>query len=1053
MTACGTCNVELRPAAKFCDECGAPVSSVARSAEYKQVTVLFADVVHSMNIATAVGPERLREIMTELVERATDVVTRYGGTVNQFTGDGLMAVFGAPLALEDHAFRACLAALGIHDEVKLLASDIRRRDAVDLHLRIGLNSGAVIAGEIGTGALGYTAIGDQVGMAQRMESVAPPGGVMLSDSTARLVENTVDLGERELVHIKGADAPVAARRLLAIVGHQPSARTESKLVGRTWELNTVTAILEETTRGLGGVVNIVGPAGIGKSRLVREVTAIASARNVPVFATYCESHTSDIPFHVIARLIRATSGIEGLDRETARAHLRNQTPHIDSDDVRILEDLLGVRDPAEALPAIAPDARRRRLTALINAGSMARTEPAVFVIEDAHWVDEASESLLTEFMAVIPQTPSLMLITYRPEYVGALTRVPGTQTIALRPLTDEQLSVLSTELLGADPSLRELTALVAERAAGNPFFAEETVRDLAERGVLTGRPGAYELHGNVTNIEVPATLQATIGARIDRLDPAAKKTLNAAAVVGMRFDADLLTALVVDADVTPLIDAQLVDQVRFAPRVECSFRHPLIRAVAYESQLKVDRAQLHQRLAATIESRASPDENAALIAEHMEAAGDLHAAFDWHMRAATWSTWRNIAAARSSWNRAQQVADRLPDDEPDRMVKRIAPRTLLCANAYRFGGEGSVTDFDELRALCAAAGDDRSLAIAMCGSLLARHVQGKLGRDREMSGLATELNQLLDSVGDPTLTVALCVPLITAKLEVGEMTTVLKMAQQVIDFADGDHLKGKILTVSPLTSAIALRGLSRALMGLPGWRDDFDRAIAAADAIEPAVRSGVIWYVYVYAIPNGVLLLDATALRETAEILAAAEQSGDNLVLDMARAARAITVVHHEGSEREASSKLLAELYEAGVQGKYSSSNNMPVIQIHHANEKARLGDFDGAIELVRPVLDELFATEEALWTPRGAAVLVESLLRRGSDGDFREAQAAIERLAAFPTEPGLVLHDIWLLRLRTLMAQAQGDEAIYRDLRDNYRKMAADLGFEGHMAWAAAMP
>jgi len=587
MTACSACNVELRPTAKFCDECGAAVSKVSKPAEYKQVTVLFADVVHSMDIATAVGPERLREIMTELVECATDIVTRYGGTVNQFTGDGLMAVFGAPLALEDHALRACLAALGIQEEAKRVASDVQRRNALALQLRIGLNSGAVIAGEIGTGALGYTAIGDQVGMAQRMESVAPAGGVMLSDSTARLVENSVVLGDAELVRIKNIDTPVRARQLLAVGEHQRRHRSESKLVGRTWELNTATAILEETTRGLGGVVNIVGPAGIGKSRLVREVTAIASARNIPVFSTYCESHTSDVPFQVIARLIRATSGLEGLDRESARERLRERMPHVDSDDVRILEDLLGIRDTAEALPAIAPDARRRRLTALINAGLAARTEPAVYVVEDAHWIDEASESMLTEFMAVVPQTPSLMLITYRPEYVGALTRVPGTQTIALRPLTDEQVSALSAELLGADPSLDGLTSLVADRAAGNPFFAEETIRDLAERGVLTGQPGAYVLQRDVTGIDVPATLQATIGARIDRLDLPAKKTLNAAAVVGMRFDTELLTALVDDADVAPLIDAQLVDQVTFAPTVEYSFRHPLIRAVAYEAQLKI----------------------------------------------------------------------------------------------------------------------------------------------------------------------------------------------------------------------------------------------------------------------------------------------------------------------------------------------------------------------------------------------------------------------------------------------------------------------------------
>ena len=217
---CGSCGTELPPNSKFCNECGAPVTQVSRSAEYKQVTVLFADVVHSMDIAAAVGAERLREIMAELADRCAAVVQRYDGTVAQFTGDGIMAVFGAPVALEDHAVRACLAALGVQEEAKRLAVEVQDRDGVDLRLRVGLNSGQVIAGEIGSGPFGYTAIGEQVGMAQRMESVAPPGGVMLSASTARLVDGAAALGEAELVQIKGADEPVAAQ---SPVGHRRTA--------------------------------------------------------------------------------------------------------------------------------------------------------------------------------------------------------------------------------------------------------------------------------------------------------------------------------------------------------------------------------------------------------------------------------------------------------------------------------------------------------------------------------------------------------------------------------------------------------------------------------------------------------------------------------------------------------------------------------------------------------------------------------------------------------------------------------------------------------------
>ncbi|MGD1110211.1 MAG: adenylate/guanylate cyclase domain-containing protein, partial [Mycobacterium sp.] len=237
-TACRTCGIEPLSNARFCHGCGSPVAEAGTRAEYKQVTVLFADVVHSMDIAAAVGPERLREIMAELADRCAAVVKRYGGTVDKFTGDGIMAVFGAPVALEDHAVRACLAALGVQEEAKRLAVGVRNRDGGDLQVRVGLNSGEVIAGEIGSGPFGYTAVGEQVGMAQRMESAAPPGGVMLSASTVRLVEGAATLGDAELVQIKGVDEPVPARRLLGVSDRDRFvAASQSALVGRRWEMS------------------------------------------------------------------------------------------------------------------------------------------------------------------------------------------------------------------------------------------------------------------------------------------------------------------------------------------------------------------------------------------------------------------------------------------------------------------------------------------------------------------------------------------------------------------------------------------------------------------------------------------------------------------------------------------------------------------------------------------------------------------------------------------------------------------------------------------------
>ena len=433
--ACRTCGTEPLENARFCHVCGSPVQVGVTRAEYKQVTVLFADVVHSMDIAAAVGPERLREVMVELADRCAAVVQRYGGMVDKFTGDGIMAVFGAPVALEDHAVRACLAALGVQEEAQRLAVDVEERDGVDLELRVGLNSGQVIAGEIGSAALGYTAIGEQVGLAQRIESVAPPGGVILSESTARLVEGAV-LGEPELLRVKGTEEPVPARRLLGMgERHRAAWRAESNLVGRRWEMAAVEGLLERAIDGDGAVVEVGGSPGIGKSRLVREVAAMAAARSVDVFTAFCESHASDIPFYAVARLLRAATGVGDLDASAARTQVRARVPDADPEDLVLFEDLLGIADPEAELPKIDPDARRRRLTALVAAASLARRDPAVYVIEDVHWIDEVSESMLADFMAVTPQTPFLVLITCRPEYRGALSRVPGAQSIALAPLS------------------------------------------------------------------------------------------------------------------------------------------------------------------------------------------------------------------------------------------------------------------------------------------------------------------------------------------------------------------------------------------------------------------------------------------------------------------------------------------------------------------------------------------------------------------------------------------------------------------------------------------
>jgi len=874
---------------------------------------------------------------------------------------------------------------------------------------------------------------------------------MLSESTARLVEHTVMLGEPEWVPIKGRDEPVRARRLLGISARDGLVgRAEASLVGRRWEMAALDAMVDRTIDGRGGVVNVVGPPGIGKSRTAREAAAAAAGRGVEVFWAFCESHARDIPFYAVSRLLRAGSGVADLDGEAARARVREQVPDVDPQDLLLLDDLLGIADPDVPLPQIDPDARRRRLTALINTAALARAEPALYLIEDAQWVDAVSESMLADFLMVIPQTKLMVLITSRPEYEGALTRAHDAQTIALAPLDDSDTTALIGELLGSDPSVGGLAAIIAERAAGNPFFAEEMVREFVQRGVLAGEHGKYVCRVEVAEVSVPATVQAAIEARIDRLDTAAKRMLNAAAVIGARFGAQLLAALGIDPVVDELLRAELIDQVRFTPSAEYAFRHPLIRAVAYESQLKSDRAEWHRRLATAIQERApgSVEDNAALIAEHLEAAGELHGAYGWHMRAAAWSTTRDLDAARLSWERARRIADALPADDPNQLSMRIAPRTMLCATDFHARAlQESWGRFAELRELCSAAGDKVSLAIAMTGPATELLYTG---RSREGSRLVSEQMALLESIGDPTLTMALAVIAFVNWGDGGEFGEILRWSQTVVDLAGGDPAKGAGFGVgSPLAAALAARSVARWWLGRPGWRQDLQDAIAMARHSDPTTLAFVVAWTYGLAITFGVLRADDSAVRASEEAVQTAQRASNDHALGLAEYALGVALLYRDAAaDRHRGLEIMVQVRE------FSREHGpflVPVAELLAAPERARRGEHDAAIAVMRKAVDELHQAGRLGYGVLGTGVLVETLLDRGAEGDLAEAEEAIDRLANL-LDDGSAVRDITLLRLRALLSRARGDDVAYRDVLSRYRAMAESLGFEGHIAWAEAM-
>ncbi|MGA7054269.1 MAG: cyclase, partial [Mycobacterium sp.] len=486
---------------------------------------------------------------------------------------------------------------------------------------------------------------------------------------------------------------------------------------------------------------------------------------------------------------------------------------------------------------------------------------------------------------------------------------------------------------------------------------------------------------------------------------------------------------------------------------EYVFHHPLIRTVAYESQLKSDRTELHRRVATAIESRnpTAAEENAALIAEHLQASGDLHAAYGWHMRAATWATNRDITAARLSWERAVEIADALPAEDPNRTAMRIAPRTMLCGTAWRVHDHAARDRFDELRQLCAAAGDKASLAIGMAGLVMDHAYHDRM---REASQLASEHMALIESVGDPTLTVGLSFAPIYAKGESGEVNDVERWSQRAIDLSDGDPSKGNFIVGSPLAIAFAARGAAGGYLGRRGWRDDLRHGLAMAHSTDPLSYATAVCFVYFSGIPHGVLTSDDPAMGEIEDAVRIAERSGDDLAVAVAQMTLSVALVHRPtAAERDRGQKLLAELSDV-LPRRGHNLCDLPIVNVYVARERARRGDRDDVIPLMRAAADHQFREGRLpLWGVPATGVLVETLLDRGDESDVAEAESAIERLAALPADEGLVIRDIWLLRLRALLAQAHGDDSAYRDERDRYRDMATSLGFEGHIAWAGAMP
>jgi class 3 adenylate cyclase/tetratricopeptide (TPR) repeat protein len=610
-------------------------SRSALEGERKQVTVLFADLKGSMELLAERDPEEARHLLDPVLDRMMAAVHQFEGTVNQVMGDGIMALFGAPLAHEDHAVRACYATLRMQEAVQQYAIEVQRTHGVPLHMRVGLNAGEVVVRSIGSDLhMDYTAVGQTTHLAARMEQMAMPGAILITPAVLGLVEGFVQVKALGALPVRGLRDPlevyeVTGAGMVRSRLQAAAARGLTRFVGRQQELETVQHALAQAQAGQGQVVALVGEAGVGKSRLVYEVVHSHRTQGWLVLASLSVSYGKATPYFPLIDLLKRYCHVEERDDpRTIRAKVTGQILTLDETLQETIPALLALLD---ALPADSPFLtldpplrRQRTLDGLKRLLLRESQEQPLLVFEDLHWIDTETQALLDSLVESLPTAQFLLLVNYRPEYQHGWGSKTSYRQLRLDPLPPTSADEFLQALLGDDPSLAPFKPLLIARTGGNPFFLEESVRTLVETGVLVGAPGAYRLAQPPASLQMPATVQAVLAARIDRLPPEEKHVLQTAAVIGHEVPLPLLQAIaeLPEADLhrslAHLQAAEFLYETRLFPEREFTFKHAMTHEVAYNGLLHERRRALHARIAEAIE-RLAPErvaEQAERLAHH-----------------------------------------------------------------------------------------------------------------------------------------------------------------------------------------------------------------------------------------------------------------------------------------------------------------------------------------------------------------------------------------------------------------------------------------------------
>jgi class 3 adenylate cyclase/tetratricopeptide (TPR) repeat protein len=692
------------------------------------VTVLFADLKGSLELLAGRDPEDARRLLDPVLERMMAAVHDYEGTVNQVMGDGIMALFGAPLAHEDHGVRACYAALRMQETVRAYAREAQRTEGIPVQIRVGLNSGEVVVRSIGSDLqMDYTAVGQTTHLAARMEQMALPGSILITGNTLRLAEGWVQVEPLGSVAVKGLPEPIEAYQL---TGAGP-ARTRleaaaprglTRFVGREAELRMLERALERAQAGTGQVVALVGEPGVGKSRIAREFSQPHRARRWLILATACVSYGRATPYLPIVELLKAYFQIETRDderkvREKVMGRLLALDPGLESAVVPVLS-LLGAAGQDTDWMALDPDQRRLQTLDAVKRlfTRESRAQPILVIVEDLHWIDTESQAVLDTIVEILPTARILLLVNYRPEWHHAWGSKTYCTGLEIDPLPAESSQALLRSLLGDAAGLEALGSILIERAQGNPFFLEESVRSLAECGVLAGERGAYRLDGDVGNVQVPATVQPILAARIDRLAPEDKRLLQTAAAIGKDVPFALLQAIAdlpgdeVRLALGRLAAAEFLYERNLFPDLEYTFKHSLTHEVAYGSLLGERRRALHGRVVEAIEAL-----HPARVAEQVDRLA--HHAFHgelWERAVAYLQQAGARAAGRSAhreaatcFERALQALAHMPESR-DRLESSLDLRLDLRRTLLPLGELTRIRHhLEEAEAIASALGDER----------------------------------------------------------------------------------------------------------------------------------------------------------------------------------------------------------------------------------------------------------------------------------------------------------------------------------------------------------